>query len=112
MRDHLLLYLNGEPLEIRGDFLPRAPHPPMPTPPGRPGDPPEIFPVFVAGGDARAEIDRLLRELAPTPEAAGFRKYFYVAKADQTVVMALGRDTPLALALRGRKGWAEPMEGS
>ena len=72
----------------------------------------EIFPVFIARGDARAEVDRLLKELAPTPEAAGFRKYFYVQKADQTVVMVIGRDTPLALALRARKGWMEPTEGS
>jgi hypothetical protein len=71
-----------------------------------------VFPVFIARGDARAEVDRLLKELAPNPEAAGFRKYFYVQKADQTVVMALGRDTPLALALRGRRGWTEPSEGS
>jgi hypothetical protein len=74
--------------------------------------PAETFPVFIARGDTRAEVDRLLKELAPTADAAGFRKYFYVQKADQTVVMTLGRDTPLALALRGRKGWMEPTEGS
>lgn len=81
----------------------------MPTLPD-PRGPAEPFPVFIARGDARPEIDRLLRELAPTPEAAGFLKYFYVAKADQTVVMARGRGTPLALALRGRRGWTEPEE--
>jgi hypothetical protein len=84
----------------------------MPTPPDRASDSAQVFPVFVARGDARAEVDRLLGELGLAPEAAGFRKYFYVAKAEQTVVMTLGRDTPLAAALRGRRGWSEPMEGS
>ena len=69
-----------------------------------------VFPVFVARGDARAAVDRLLKTLAPTPMAAGFHKYFYVAKADQTVVLATGRDTPLAGALRDRPEWTEPVE--
>ena len=71
-----------------------------------------VFPVFIARGDARAEIDRLVKQLAPTAEGAGFRKYFYVAKADQTVVMATARDTPLAAALRERREWSEPVEGA
>ena len=83
--------------------------PPLPDPRT---PPPEVYPVFVARGDSRAEVDRLLKELAPSPHTAGFHKYFYVAKADQTVVMTLGRETPLALALRGRGGWIEPTEGS
>lgn len=82
----------------------------MPTLPDPGTEPAEAFPVFIARGDTRAEIDRLLPQLAGTPGAAGFRKYFYVAKADQTVVMTLGRDTPLALALRGRPGWTEPVD--
>ena len=70
------------------------------------------FPVFVKRGDVRAEVDRLLSDLGTTPQQAGFHKYFHVAKANQTVVMVLGRDTPLAVALRGRSGWVEPIEGS
>ena len=68
-----------------------------------------VFPVFIARGDARAEVDRLVRPLAPTPAAAGLHKYFYVAKADQTGVMSTGRDTPLAPALRQRREWSEPV---
>ena len=68
------------------------------------------LPVFIARGDARAEVARLLKTLAPSPAAAGFHKYFYVAKADQTVVMATGRETPLAAALRARPEWSEPVE--
>ena len=69
-----------------------------------------LYPVFIARGDARAEVDRLVASIAPTPAAAGFHKYFYVAKADQTVVMATGRDAPLAAALRARREWTEPVE--
>ena len=43
---------------------------------------------------------------------AGFRKYFFVAKADQTVVMVESRGSPLAASLRSRPGWTEPLEGS
>jgi hypothetical protein len=75
-------------------------------------EPSAALPVFIRRGDARAEVDRLVRELAATPAAAGFVKYFHVSKADQTVVMTAGRDTPLAHALRARPGWSEPVEGS
>ena len=68
------------------------------------------FPVFIAPGDGRAEIDRLVRTLAQTAEGAGLHKIFYVAKANQTVVMATARDAPLAAALRARPGWSEPVE--
>ena len=73
----------------------------MPTP---------VYAVFIARGDARVEVDRLVSEIGPTPAAAGLHKYFYVARADQTVVMAKGRDGPLAAALRARHGWTEPVE--
>jgi hypothetical protein len=69
-----------------------------------------VYPVFIARGDALAEVDRLVRSLAPTPADAGLHKCFYVAKADQTVVMSTGRDTPLAAALRARREWSEPVE--
>ena len=67
--------------------------------------------VFVKRGDARAEVDSLLKELGTEPEAAGLHKYFYVAQAHQTAVMLAGGDVPLAAALRGRKGWQEPAAG-
>jgi hypothetical protein len=73
------------------------------------------YPVFIKRGDARAEVDRVLEELKRThgsAGAAGFQKYLHVSKANQTVVMVTGRDTPLAAALRGRAGWLEPTEPS
>lgn len=66
---------------------------------------PEPMPVFVRPGDGRGEVDRLVREAG---EGSGFEKYFYVARADQTVVMVAGRDVPLAVLLRARPGWTEP----
>ncbi len=73
------------------------------------------YPVFIKRGDARAEVDRVLEELKRahgSAGAAGFQKYLHVSKANQTVVMVTGRDTPLAAALRGRAGWLEPTEPS
>lgn len=66
------------------------------------------YPVFVKRGDARAEVDRLLRELGLDAEAAGLHKYIHVTGASQTVVMVTAPGAPLAAALRGRAGWAEP----
>ncbi len=74
--------------------------------------PPE-YPVFIRRGDARAEVDRLLAELKTvhgSASQAGFHKYLYVTKADQTVVFVTRRDAPIAVALRGRGGWQEPRE--
>lgn len=68
--------------------------------------------VFVKRGDARAEVDSLLKELGAGPEGAGFHKYIYVAQAHQTAVMLTGPDAALAGALRGRKGWQEPSAGA
>ncbi|HEV2130857.1 MAG TPA: hypothetical protein VGR27_07135 [Longimicrobiaceae bacterium] len=73
------------------------------------------YPVFIKRGDTRAEVDRILEELKRahgSAGAAGFHKYLHVSKANQTVVMVTGRDTPLAVALRGRAGWLEPTEPS
>ncbi len=75
-------------------------------------NPPE-YPVFIRPGDARAEVDRILAELKAvhgSAGAAGFHKYLYVTKADQTVVFVTDRNAPLATALRGRPGWQEPSE--
>lgn len=41
--------------------------------------------------------------------AAGLQRVIYVTRANQTVVMVTGRDTPLARALRSA-GWQEPQE--
>lgn len=68
------------------------------------------FAVFTRTGDATAEVDRLVRELGGSAEAAGLHKSMYVTRADQTVVMTSGPDAPLADALRGRSGWREPRE--
>jgi hypothetical protein len=67
--------------------------------------------VLTRPGDGLAEVDAALAALAARGvdrEASGFRKAFFVTRADQTVVMVSGRDTPLAGELRGRSGWREP----
>lgn len=67
--------------------------------------------VLVRRGDASAEVEGVLKEIRAaggTPEAAGFLRYFFVTRAEQTVVMTASRESPLAAALRGRKGWSEP----
>ena len=74
--------------------------------------PAPVFPVFIKRGDALAEVERLVEELKRTSATPGVRKYFFVAKANQTVVMTEGRDTPLAEALRKRPGWTEPIENT
>lgn len=64
--------------------------------------------VFTKRGDARPEVDALLKELGFTAEDAGLHKYIFVTQVHQTAVMLAGADVPLARALRGRKGWSEP----
>jgi len=68
--------------------------------------------VFLKRGDARAEVDAVVRELGSTPEAAGLHKYIHVVPAAQTVVMVTDADAPLARALRARPGWMEPQAGN
>lgn len=82
----------------------------MSTPPPPADQQAPELPVFIKRGDARGEVDRLLAELGATPAEAGFHKYLFVTKADQTVVMVASRSSPIAGALRGRAGWVEPME--
>jgi hypothetical protein len=79
-------------------------------PPGHPA-PAEPFPVFVRRGDGRPEVEGLVAALGGAA-AAGLQKYFFVARADQTVVLVSSRDAALAGALRSRRGWAEPVDGS
>jgi hypothetical protein len=67
--------------------------------------------VLTRGGDALAEVDAALAALAARGmdrEGSGFRKAFFVTRADQTVVMVARRDAPLAAELRARAGWREP----
>jgi len=67
--------------------------------------------VLTRPGDGLAEVDAALADLAARGvdrEAAGFRKAFFVTRADQTVVMVRSRQDPLADALRRRPGWREP----
>jgi hypothetical protein len=64
--------------------------------------------IMIRPGDARAEVDAALRDLAVSPEDAGLHKVIHVTRADQTVVFLTGPDAPLACALRPRPGWQEP----
>jgi hypothetical protein len=67
--------------------------------------------VLTRQGDGLADVDAALGALAARGvdrEAAGFRKAFFVTRADQTVVMVSDRDAPLAAELRARPGWREP----
>lgn len=60
-------------------------------------------------GDATAEVEAALREVGSADEA-GLHRYFFVTRAGQTVVMAAGRDAPIALTLRRTGGWEQPEE--
>ena len=82
----------------------------MTTHPPEAAEPVAPYPVFLRGGDARAEVDSLVSGLRDQPGGAGLHKYLYAAAANQTVVMVTSRDVPLARALRDRPGWSEPME--
>lgn len=75
----------------------------------------DAFPVFLRRGDARAEVDALLRELRERHGAdadLGFHKYLFVTRADQTVVMVTSLAAPLAQALARRGGWQRPDTGA
>ncbi len=65
--------------------------------------------VLIKAGDASAEVERVVRTLG-SAEAAGVHGHFFVQRADQTVVMALGPDSPISVALRGKPGWTAPGE--
>ena len=64
--------------------------------------------IFTRLGDARSEVESVLRELGVSPEDAGFHKAIHVSRANQTVVFLTGRESLLANTLRKRKGWNEP----
>jgi hypothetical protein len=67
--------------------------------------------VLTRAGDGLAEVDAALASLASRGvdrESSGFRKAFFVTRADQTVVTVRSREAPLAAELRSRAGWREP----
>lgn len=72
--------------------------------------PNEPHPVFTRGGDAIEEVERIVASSGGAA-AAGLQRSIYVTRANQTVVMVTGRETPLARALRAA-GWDEPQEGT
>lgn len=63
--------------------------------------------VLIKQGDASAEVEAALVRLG-SPADAGLHRYFFVSRADQTVVMAAAPDAPLAALLRAGRGWSEP----
>lgn len=66
--------------------------------------------VLTRRGDALAVIEREVSRLG-SREAAGLHRYFFVSRANQTVVMATHADAPIARALRALPDWDEPSEG-
>ncbi len=67
------------------------------------------FHVLVCDGDASAEVEALLARLG-TPEEAGLHRYFFVTRANQTVVMARDADAAIVRELRVAGGWESPEE--
>jgi hypothetical protein len=70
-----------------------------------------MYHVMIRKGDGLAEVDAALGVLAGrgvSREASGLHKHMHVTQAGQTVVMVEGRESPLAVELRGRPGWSEP----
>lgn len=63
--------------------------------------------VLTRRGDALSDIEREVSRLG-SREAAGLHRYFYVSRANQTVVMATHADAPIAKALRALPAWDEP----
>lgn len=65
--------------------------------------------VLTRRGDALPDIEREVARLG-SREEAGLYRYFYVSRANQTVVMATHADAPIARALRALPDWDEPVE--
>ncbi len=72
-------------------------------------DSPIAYHVLTRRGDALSDIEREVARLG-SREAAGLHRYFYVSRANQTVVMATHADAPIARALRAHPAWDEPSE--
>lgn len=67
------------------------------------------YPVFRKDGDARHEVEGLVRALGGNGPRIGLHKTIYAARADQTVVLVTDREAPLARELRAH-GWSEPRD--
>lgn len=65
--------------------------------------------VLTRRGDALSAIEREVSRIG-SREAAGLHRYFFVSRANQTVVMATHADAPIARALRALPDWDEPVE--
>lgn len=70
-------------------------------------EPPVEYHVLTKLGDAGAEVERVLSRFGSAREA-GLHRHFFVTRAKQTVVLAHGKDAPIAAALRAVPGWQEP----
>ena len=68
---------------------------------------PREYHILTKRGDAQQEIERIVARVGDS-QRAGLHRYFYVSRANQTVVMTATVDAPLAQALRLAGGWAEP----
>ena len=62
--------------------------------------------VLTKDGDGTVEVAEVLRRI--DDGKGGLYRYFYVSRANQTVVMTENSSSPLAELLRSRGGWREP----
>jgi hypothetical protein len=70
-------------------------------------DLPREYHVLTKPGDASREVEDAVRQIG-SEEQAGVHRHFYVARANQTVVMTIDAASPLASRLRQERGWSEP----
>jgi hypothetical protein len=70
---------------------------------------PSGFHVLTREGDGTREVEAAIAHHG-SPERAGLHRYFYVSRANQTVVMTVDQDSPLAAVLRELGGWSEPRD--
>jgi hypothetical protein len=65
------------------------------------------FHVLTKKGDAQREVERIVASLGGN-DNAGLHRYYYVSRANQSVVMTERPNSRLAEVLRSSGGWAEP----